>query len=77
MKTTIEKIPEYMMPYFINGDESGIEEEDIQNAKDWMKESGVQEVTLPSDEDYQPYFCSSPAFGLACDVVDCVCVLEW
>ena len=77
MKTTIEQIPEYMMPFFINGDEEGYEEEDIQNAKEWMKESGIQEVTLPSDEDYQPYFSSYPAFGEGCDVVDCVCVLEW
>ena len=66
-----------MMPFFINGDEEGYEEEDIQNAKEWMKESGIQEVTLPSDEDYQPYFSFCPAFGLACDVVNCVCVLEW
>lgn len=77
MKTTIEKIPEYMMPYFINGDKSGIEDEDIQNAKDWMEASGVQEVILPSDEDYQLYFTFYPAFGEGCDVVDCECVLEW
>lgn len=77
MKTIIEKIPEYMMPFFINGTLDGYEEEDIQDAKDWMDKSGVKEVILPSDEDYQPYFSSNPAFGLACDVVDCECVLEW
>lgn len=77
MKTTIEPIPEYMMPYFINGDKSNIKDEDIQNAKEWMEKSGVQEVIMPSDEDYQPYFSYYPAFGKGTDVVDCKCVLEW
>lgn len=77
MKTTTEQIPEYMMPYFINGDIEGYTDEEIETANGWMTCSGVKEVILPSDEDYQPYFSSQPAFGEPCDVVDCECVLEW
>ena len=65
------------MPFFINGDVEGYTEEELAEAKEWMEESGVKEVVLPMDEDYLPYFCSCPAFGEACDVVDCECVLEW
>lgn len=77
MKTTTEPIPEFMMPYFINGDTECYTEQEIAEATEWMQESGVKEVTLPTDEDYQPYFSWHPAFGKPCDVVDCECVLEW
>ena len=77
MKTETYKIPEYLMPYFINGDEDCASEEEIAMANEWLEKSGVQCVSVPSDEDYQVYFDDTPAFGEPCDVVDCVCVLEW
>ena len=77
MKLTVEKIPEYMMPFFINGDTEGYTDKEINEAKEWLETSGVKEVILPSDEDYQPYFTWYPAFGEPCDVVDCQCILEW
>lgn len=77
MKLTLEKIPEYMMPFFINDDTEGYTDKEINEAKKWLETSGVKEVILPSDEDYQSYFSWYPAFGKPCDVVDCQCVLEW
>ena len=77
MKLTLEKIPEYMMPFFINDDTEGYTDKEINEAKEWLETSGVKEVILPSDEDYQPYFSWYPSFGKPCDVVDCQCVLEW
>ena len=77
MKLTLEKIPEYMMPFFINDDTEGYTDKEINEAKEWLETSGVKEVILPSDGDYQPYFSCYPAFGKPCDVVDCQCVLEW
>ena len=77
MKLTLEKIPEYMMPFFINDDTEGCTDKEINEAKEWLETSGVKEVILPSDEDYQPYFSWYPSFGEPCDVVDCQCVLEW
>ena len=54
MKLTLEKIPEYMMPFFINDDTEGYTDKKINEAKEWLETSGVKEVILPSDEDYQP-----------------------
>lgn len=77
MKLTTEKIPTYALSALINGDYSGLEEEDIQNINEWQERSGIKEVICPTDEQYQPYFTDYPAFGKATDVVDCECVLEW
>lgn len=77
MEITIEKIPEYMLPYFVNGDTEGYEEEEIATAEKWMAESGVKDVICPTQEEYKPYFTHYPAFGLPVEVVDCKCVLEW
>ena len=44
MKLTLEKIPTYMMPFFINGDVDGYTEEDINKATEWLNTSGIKEV---------------------------------
>lgn len=77
MELTTEKIPEYMMPYFINGDIEGYKATEIIAANEWMCQSGIKEVLCPSDEDYQVYFSHYPAFGEPCEVVDCECILEY
>lgn len=75
MQLTTEKIPVYALSALINGDYSGMEEEDIQNISEWLERSEIKEVICPTDEEYKPYFTECPAFGLATDVVDCQCVL--
>lgn len=77
MKTTIEKIPEYMLPFFVNGDFDGYSDSEIEAAINWQKENEIKEVILPNDEDYRPFFSRYPAFGLPCEVVECECVIEW
>lgn len=77
METTIEKIPTYALPYLINGDAEGLNDIDMLNINEWLENSGVKEVICPTDEEYSPYFTGYPAFGLATEVVDCTCVLEW
>ena len=77
MKTIIEKIPEYMLPFFINGDLEGCLDSEIEAAKTWQKVNEIKEVILPNEEDYRPFFSQYPAFGLACEVVECECVIEW
>lgn len=76
MQITTEKIPTYALCYFIYNDASGMDEQDIVNAENWLKESGIKEVLTP-DEENQPYFTHSPAFGLPCEVIECPCVLSW
>lgn len=39
MKTTTEKIPTYMMPFFINGDFEGYTDSEIEAALNWQKEN--------------------------------------
>jgi len=74
-----EKVPTWALSYLVNDDCSGITEEDKEMVdKFWNKYQRKADmfhcfVTLnfPEDIDNEKYFCSTPSFGLACDVVDC------
>ena len=67
-----EQIPAWALSAIVNDDYSGLEDEDIKLIEDWFEETGYTHVCCPSDDD-EPYFSPCPAFGLACDVYDCVC----
>ncbi len=73
MEFTTEKIPTWALCYLINGDSSGLSEEDKETADRWLAENRVTAVCTASDEEgeYHPYFTHYPAFELASDVVDC------
>jgi hypothetical protein len=74
MSKIVEKIPTWALSYLVNADPSGLEEEDIKLVDDWCDMNNVQ-LVCPIDDvegDMQPYFTSNPAFGLACDVIDCI-----
>jgi len=61
--------PSYAISALINGDYSGLEEDDEKNLKGFLKrESYIDEWDVDSDQD--PSFTSHPAFGLACDCVE-------
>ena len=77
MKTTTEKIPEYMLPFFVNGDFDGYSDSEIEAAQNWQKVTAIKEVIPPTEEEYRPFFSQYPAFGLPCEVVECECVIEW
>ena len=59
--------------YIVNGDASGLTEEEIQTIDRWYKGIGVQVVSPVMDDECgtQPYFSHYPAFGLPTEVVDC------
>lgn len=70
------KLPSYSLSYLINGDDSGLSEEDLGIIDSWYDiilvlagNMAVIITTLQDDQD--PYFSTSPEFGLPCDVVDC------
>lgn len=69
----IEKIPSWAICALVNGDYSGLGDEDIKIVEKWIKETCYDVVCPPSEDDCY-YFTSSPAFGLACDVYDCKCL---
>ena len=69
-KISTERIPYYALPYLINDDCSGLEDEDIKNADDFCKSFNAKGALI-FDPKGEPYFTSCPAFGLATDVIDC------
>lgn len=77
MKTELFPVPTWTLNYLINGDETGLEFGEKDMIENWMKREGILEVLCPEDPDNDSYFTHYPPFGLACNVVDCECVLEW
>lgn len=73
MDFTIEKIPVWAMCYLVNGDYSGITDEDKAVVDEWWERNNVVSVSPASDDENNshPYFSHYPAFGLGSDVIDC------
>lgn len=77
-----DQLPGYALSYLVNGDDSGIDPEDKENADGWIKgceatllakypDATIELITRDDDEGG---FVHSPAFGLACNAIDCVVV---
>jgi len=67
-----EDVPNWALSYIVNGDASGLESDETAMVDEWMaffsekaKELGGNVVYSTTDESDD--FCSTPAFGLACD----------
>lgn len=75
MNKTTEKIPTWSLGYIINGDTTGLTDEEILMIDKWQSEWNVQVVSPVTDEDEdgnaQPYFSHYPLFGLPAEVEDC------
>lgn len=69
----VERIPSWALCAIINDDRTGLEDEDIEILDKWLNENRYDLVCPPNDED-EGYFTHYPAFGLPCDVYDCVCI---
>lgn len=67
-----EKIPAWAICAIINGDRTGLLDEEIEMIENWFCSTGYDYVCCPDGE---PYFSTYPAFGLASDVYDCICVI--
>lgn len=63
-----EAVPTWALCYIVNGDATGLEEDEINMIDNWMRKARI-EIVSPRDED--PYFTHYPAFGLPTDVMDC------
>lgn len=74
MEYSVEKIPTWSLGYLINGDQTGLNEEEVQMIDNWVRSWGVENVVPIEDEDgieNTEYFSYYPLFGLATDVQDC------
>ena len=67
-------IPEYMLPFLINGITEGYDKSEIEAVSTWMNEFSICSVHLPRESEYKPYFSEKPIFGNADYVVDCECI---
>lgn len=73
MNKTTEKIPTWSLGYIINGDMTGLTDEEIRMIDNWYKEWKIQSVSPVTDEEGNalPYFSHYPLFGLPAEVEDC------
>lgn len=77
MKTELFPVPTWALNYLVNGSEDTLEFGEKDMIEDWREKNGILDVFCPDDADNDSYFTHRPPFGLACNVVDCECVLEW
>lgn len=73
MNKTTEKIPTWSLCYLINGDTTGLTEDEINMIDQWTSDWQVQIVSPFTDEEgnAHPYFSHYPLFGLPTEVEDC------
>ena len=66
MNKTTEKIPTWSLGYIINGDMTGLTDEEIRMIDEWQSKWNVQVVSPLTDGEgnAQPYFSRYPLFGL-------------
>lgn len=64
---TYDNFPAYALPYIVNADSSGYEDEDIEAIDEFMKREELGDCVDWSEEEF---FCSRPAFGLATNCVE-------
>lgn len=75
--------PDYALSYLVNGDASGIEDDDVANCDEWLKSLADKmardypglDTDLVFDDNAEPSFRRYPAFGLACNCVPCAFVV--
>ncbi len=76
---SVERIPTYALPYLVNGDATGLTDEDKKIIDDVWRRNNI-ELVVPMAEDVeagpQPYFSSSPMFGLPAEVEDCIVIMR-
>lgn len=77
MKTEIFDVPVYALYYIEYGDSTGLNQDDINNIDNWMKENNIVDVYPRYEGEYlADYFTYYPIFGKGTNVVECTCVIR-
>lgn len=63
------QIPDYALPFFVNGDNSNLQEGEEQELKHWWNSNKIINV---STTDKHNQFNSNPEFGLPCATTECL-----
>jgi len=67
-------LPVWSLPYLINGDASGLSDEDERTVAQWERTTlkayaHSATAVISADADAKPFFTQSPEFGPACDCI--------
>ena len=70
-------IPEWSLCYLINGDPTGLTDEEVQMCEDWLKRNNIAWVCTPEETpdaytEFEPY----PIFGKATGTWKCYCAMK-
>jgi hypothetical protein len=66
-KSYVIELPEWALPYLINGDDSGLSVVDKTIVESWIVREGLtNENYIISTDESEYYFSHLPAFGLPC-----------
>lgn len=70
---TTESLPTWSLNYIINGDATGLTDDEIRMVDKWLNDWQVEIVSPITDKDgdTHPYFSHRPLFGLPTEVEDC------
>lgn len=70
---TTEKIPTWSLCYLVNGDATGLTDEEFALVDKWYQDNRVEIISPHRDNagNSYPYFSCAPAFGLSAEVEDC------
>lgn len=76
---SVERIPTYALPYLVNGDRTGLTDEEIRMIDGVCRRNNI-ELVVPVSESVEggpePYFSAFPFFGLPAEVEDCVVIMR-
>ena len=66
------EIPDWALPYIVNQDDGGLEDDEKELADSWMEHNGVEFVETTGESHYS----SDPEFGEPCNVTVCKVTLK-
>ena len=64
-----DDFPSWALCYLINGDDSGLTDDEIAMVDSWVDNSGCNVFSISYFSENDKHFSWSPEFGLACDCV--------
>ena len=77
MEKSVEQIQTYALPYLVNGDNTNLNQQEINEIDTILKTRKIELVCPMSDSvegGIQPYFSRFPMFGKPTEVEDCIVI---
>lgn len=72
-KKSVEKIPTWSLGYIINGDATGLTDEEILMIDNLFNQWKIERICpLTENQEVSSYFSNNPLFGKPTEVEDCI-----